>query len=286
MNIVKIMGGLGNQMFQYAFGRSHGEQCSYDLSWFANIAATPEENVTFRKYALDSFALSLKAASADDCDKLKQKSFLPKIIRKMIGARKYPRFIQEKDSSFDAGLLKKRKNAYYEGYFQCEKYFLSIREQLLKEFALALPLNEANQYMLQQIQNSNAVSLHVRRGDYVKFQASFGLCSVDYYVNAMKAISSKVITPHFFVFSDDIEWVKSNLPIPYVHTFVDNNSAHEGHFDIELMKHCKHNIIANSSFSWWGAWLNDNVNKIVVAPKVWFANGRKIDIIPNQWLQL
>lgn len=280
------MGGLGNQMFQYAFGRAHGEQCSYDLSWFEKTLANKDTSVTFRKYALDVFALSLAVANKNDCTQLKKKSHIPKIIRRFIGSPKYPYIIQEKKPSFDSELLKKRKHAYYEGYFQCEKYFLPIREQILKDFTLALPFNEANQHVLQQIQQSNAISLHVRRGDYVKLQARYRLCSLDYYKNAIKIISSNVNNPHFFVFSDDMDWVKDNLPIPHMHTFVDINSAHEGHFDIELMKHCKHNIIANSSFSWWGAWLNQHPSKIIIAPRRWFANGCKIDIVPDQWIQL
>jgi hypothetical protein len=143
----------------------------------------------------------------------------------------------------------------------------------------------------EQISRVNSVSLHVRRGDYVanlKVAAIHGLCSKEYYASAIKFISKKVERPHFFVFSDDINWVENNFKINYPCTYINQNFSNESYNDLRLMSLCQHNIIANSSFSWWGAWLNCNSEKIVIAPKKWFANSDKRcdDLIPEKWVRL
>lgn len=148
-----------------------------------------------------------------------------------------------------------------------------------------------NEQVAQNILSVNAVSLHVRRGDYVSnltINQFHGTCSLEYYNQAIAQIAKKVETPHFFVFSDDPEWVKSNLKIDYSITIVDHNNADKNYEDIRLMSLCKHHIIANSSFSWWGAWLCRNPNKIVIAPLKWF-NDKSInttDLIPDGWIKI
>ena len=142
------------------------------------------------------------------------------------------------------------------------------------------------QKILDLIHETNSVSLHVRRGDYVKLQHIHGLCDLDYYAHAIRFITEHLTNPHFFIFSDDIQWVTNNLKIGFSHTFVDINHGHDSAWDMWLMANCKHNIIANSSFSWWGAWLNQNPNKIVVAPAQWFADGQQTDIISDDWTKI
>ena len=184
--------------------------------------------------------------------------------------------------------MKYKKNIYFEGYFQTEKYFKIFRKELLKDFSLKTELNDKNKKMLEQIKSTNAISLHVRHGDYLNLQNHFKICSLDYYKNAINLIIQKVENPHFYIFSDDIDWVRKNFNLNHHITIVDINSSNEGYFDLELMKNCKHNITANSSFSWWGAWLNENPDKIVITPKTWFVNGdeERIDRIPEDWIEL
>jgi hypothetical protein len=140
------------------------------------------------------------------------------------------------------------------------------------------------------MKDANSVSLHVRRGDYVTHAATAKVlnpCSLDYYHKAIECVSRTVTSPHFFVFSDDPAWAQRNLKITFPTKYIDKNSGSQNYVDMHLMTHCKHNIIANSSFSWWGAWLNKNPDKLVIAPTNWFANGiDDRDLIPPEWIRL
>ena len=143
--------------------------------------------------------------------------------------------------------------------------------------------------MLDNILKTTSISLHIRRGDYLTPEnaETHCLCSPSYYQNAIQYIVQRVENPHFFIFSDDITWVFDNFKMPYPYTIVNVNDSYTGYYDLELMRNCKHNIIANSTFSWWGAWLNENPNKIVIAPQRWFMNQEEeIDIIPSSWVRL
>lgn len=291
--IVRLIGGLGNQMFQYAFAKAIQKKSKdtvlIDLSWFEECKKI--ECVTPREYELNMLNVEENFATEEQVKELfakdKKQKKIPKLFRKLFIS---PIFLREgKKKNFQKRLFNKKGDTYFEGYFQTEKYFLSVREELLNEFTLKQPLNEENQEMLEKIKSCNSVSLHIRRGDYTKdYAAAHGLCSLDYYKKAMDYISEKVEEPHFFLFSDDIDWVVENFDMEYPFTVVNLNNEKSGAYDLELMKHCKHNIIANSSFSWWGAWLNENPNKIVFAPKKWFAD-KKIknnDIIPKKWVKI
>ncbi len=286
MKIVKVSGGLGNQMFQYAFAKARGGVATlFDLSWFET--ATTD---TPRLYALDKLNCSVQSISSDEVDRLtgKRKSRVPKIIRRLFHLPKYTgRVTREKAAGiYEPALLE--KDGLIEGCFQSEKYFHAIREQLLKDFTPCEPLNAVNQKMLVHIKSVNAVSIHVRRGDYLNLTQKYGLCDLNYYQRAIAYIAERVSNPHFILFSDDIAWVRDNLKIDYPYTVVDINGVDNPFGDMWLMKQCQHNIIANSTFSWWGAWLNENPNKIVVAPVVWFTrdNAQFKDIIPDSWVKL
>ena len=140
------------------------------------------------------------------------------------------------------------------------------------------------------IADSNSVSIHIRRGDYVAdptMYTSHGTCDIDYYNRCVESLTEKVKDTSFFVFSDDPQWSRDSLKLQYPAIFVDHNDMEHGYEDMRLMSQCKHNIIANSSFSWWGAWLNNNENKIVLAPEKWFAKKTYIinDMIPVQWVK-
>ena len=162
--------------------------------------------------------------------------------------------------------------------------------QIRADFTFRLPLENKNAELAKQINQVNAVSLHVRRGDYVnnpKTTATHGLCSLDYYQASIRYVAERVQQPHFFIFSDDIDWVQSNLKIDFPCVYVQHNRGAESYNDMRLMSLCRHHIIANSSFSWWGAWLNPRSEKIVIAPRKWFANQTDVqDLFPAGWVTL
>ncbi len=296
MQIIKIMGGLGNQMFEYAFAKAYSmlNQCNVllDLSWFEEVKNISDNVVAKRVYELQNFYLTPCFATKEQCLPFVKlhKLYIPGCIRNYFGIPKYVNKTtkEKKGQYFEPKFLKYKKNIYFEGYFQTEKYFKIFRKELLKDFSLKTELNDKNKKMLEQIKSTNAISLHVRHGDYLNLQNHFKICSLDYYKNAINLIIQKVENPHFYIFSDDIDWVRKNFNLNHHITIVDINSSNEGYFDLELMKNCKHNITANSSFSWWGAWLNENPDKIIITPKTWFVNGdeERIDRIPEDWIEL
>lgn len=294
MKIIKIMGGLGNQMFEWAFARAYSliNNCEIllDLSSFEKVKEA-SNSITQWNYELDKFCLKAKFANKKQVNSLKgSKVPTPRIIRNLFNIPKYKSLIvyEKKPQVFDAELLKNKKNVYFEGYFQTEKYFSAFRECLLEDFTLKTELDEKNKLMLKKIKSTNSISIHVRHGDYLNLKDIYKICSLDYYKNAINLIAKQIDKPHFYIFSDDTKWIKEEFDLKFPYTIVDINSPNEGYFDLELMKNCKHNITANSSFSWWGAWLNDNPSKIVITPKTWFVNNdnKYIDRVPNEWIKI
>lgn len=141
------------------------------------------------------------------------------------------------------------------------------------------------------MRGENSVSVHIRRGDYVtksRYNKTYAHCTVKYYENAVDYIAKKFPNPHIYIFSDDTDWIKENIKFPYETEYVTHNIGQNSFEDIRLMSNCKHNVIANSTFSWWGAWLNQNSEKIVVCPDVWFQDSRIVqtDIYPKEWIRI
>ncbi len=268
--VSEILGGLGNQMFQYACGLAYSKKINakhlIDYSAF--------DKYELRNYQLDSFNITSPRIESDNLDVFQRgpvksiSKFIHKAIRKITGKQfDYNNILFEDWPNF-RNLPLKRKCYYLKGYWQSEDYFKEIRDQLLIEFSLKVTLNTNNLNMLNTIKSdSDSVSLHIRRGDYVTGPVDNSL-DLSYYHNAIDLIKNRVTNPTFYIFSDDPTWVQENLKLENAH-YIDFNKGNEGFFDIELMKNCKHNITANSSFSWWGSWLNENPNKIVIMPKVW-----------------
>lgn len=280
---VKIKGGLGNQMFQYAFIKAlslkHNCKALIDMTFYETDINNLNEKITRHSYQLDNFNISLNKITPDE---IKKYHFNIPLINRIYE-------VWRCGGKYDKCLTKERiGNKMYIGYFQSEKYFKDYREEILKDFTLKTELTEDNKKMLERITGTNSVSLHIRRGDYVNLSNIYGVCTLEYYKKAIEYISSKVSEPHFYLFSDDIAWVKENFKINYPCTIVDINTEENGYYDLELMKNCKHNIIANSSFSWWGAWLNDNTNKIVISPQKWVATTKinAQDTICENWIRL
>lgn len=298
MIIVKLSGGLGNQMFQYAaalgLASKKNQKLFIDLSFF--------HNYDLHEYALKHFNISTEII--EDIGKFNYKiinKYIPTKFHKYI--KKIPPYgvsiFKESAINFDPLFFNINDDIYLDGYWQSDKYFKEYEKIVRKEFTFKKPISEINLIIAEKIQSTNSISLHMRRGDYVvnkNTNQMHGICNLDYYYSAINLILSKVNSPYFFIFSDDINWVKSNLKLEAKHLFVEHNSEFDGrrytanknHEDIRLMSLCKHNIIANSSFSWWGAWLNQDPGKIVIAPKKWFNNEKFNinDIVPENWLRL
>jgi hypothetical protein len=179
---------------------------------------------------------------------------------------------------------------YLTGYWQSEKYFSSVEAEIRKDFTFNKPLIDRNLELSAKMATCGSISLHIRRGDYVsdaQTSAILGVCPLDYYRNAVAYVADRVANPQFFVFSDDIEWARENLGLDHPSEYIDHNRGAESYCDMQLMSKCRHHIIANSSFSWWGAWLNPHADKIVVAPKRWFAGSLdSTDLVPQTWTRL
>jgi len=296
MIIVKLMGGIGNQMFQYAAARRlahiHDTPLKLDLSWFSSVAATE----TVRNYELDTFAIKKDLAMPEEVEKLKtnNENRVYKLGRRFVNAIApfyQETFVREKYYHFDPDILKLSSNVYLEGYWHSEKYFKDIEKIIRKEFKVGIEPGEMNRQLAEAIDNTESVSIHVRRGDYVSnpITSQFhGTCTLDYYREAVGKITSQAQHAHFFVFSDDPAWVKENLGLVHPATYLDFNGPDKAYEDLRLMSLCKHHIIANSSFSWWGAWLGTNHKKIVFAPKRWFNNTKinTMDLLPDSWVKI
>lgn len=288
--IVKFNGGLGNQMFEWAIARSleksTGIPTFMDMTFFQRRYARP--------YELDVFSMDVKKVQGFWSNvKL---DTIWRFRRRLKGKRFLGTYIYEEPCfEFDENVFKVKPNTYIYGFFQSEKYFKNVEKELREDFKFKPVPDEQNQAVIDKINSTNAISLHIRRGDYVqkkRFQNKYATCSLDYYKRGVEYIVNKVEqggeTPTLFIFSDDKEWVKENLNLPYECVFVDNNSGSKSYEDLRLMSLCKHNIIANSSFSWWGAWLNNNPDKVVIAPQKWFNDEKVVqtDVIPQSWVRL
>jgi len=286
MIIVNLKGGIGNQMFQYALGRKLSLKNNDELKLeTAGLARANEVGDIYRPFSLEAFNIDKNIASAEEVQKLK---YPYGIFSK--GWRYFNfKILRKKHTLFEPKVLDWKGNIFLDGYWQSPRYFEDIRDILLKEFTLAKPFSKAGAGFVAQIKNTTAVALHVRRGDYIKnpqVQKEFGPCTLAYYKSAMAEIEKTVPSPTYFVFSDDLPWVKENLPVGDQAVFVKGAGMTDVE-DLLLMSMCQHNIIANSSFSWWSAWLNQNPAKIVVAPTPWFdKQPYDKDLIPKTWIQL
>lgn len=284
MIIIGVTGGLGNQMFQYALYekfKTLGKDAGLDLSFY-------DTNQRLRQFELDIFGAKYKLAKPRDCRKLGECSYRPadKLRRKLFG-NKNTYYEENMDKGFQPEILN-LEEAYLSGYWQCEKYFADIRETIIRDYTFQEPLSEASGEILKEIENTDSVSLHVRRGDYLSPENTVvygNICTLDYYKNAITYIRERLDSPKFFIFSNDIDWVKENLYEEGM-TLISSTSLKPDYEDMYLMSRCRNNIIANSSFSWWGAWLNQSEKKIVIAPDRWFANHEVSDAICSDWIKV
>jgi len=286
--ITSINGGLGNQLFQYAAGRTlahlHQTELVLDLSWFD---LRPNRN-TPRRFELMNYPISGRLL--DQSEKKVLRFYQGKILSRIHFLPRRWTIFREKSFHFDPKFFVLPNDVYLKGYWQSPLYFDAIRSILLDEFAPIHPPGPANEILINEMSATNSVSIHVRRGDYLSnpFAAKYhGVCSLEYYQEAIRLVGRSVEKPHFFVFSDDLEWAKSNIVFDHPVKFIGHNVGSNAFQDIRLISICKHQIIANSSFSWWGAWLNKNQNKIVIAPKTWLLVQKDTStLIPKEWIRL
>lgn len=292
MIVSHVIGGLGNQMFQYAFGKSRALALGVELR--LHVADFVEYSL-HQGFELDRvFDSSFQIVSDDEFRSFlgwRSNRYCRKALRHhYLSALRGAQFVVEPNFQFWPDVLNVRDDSYLVGYWQSEKYFSGIQEAIRSDFVFKQNFTAQNAEIAAKINQCNAVSIHVRRGDYAKnakTSATHGLCSLDYYKAAVHYISARVKQPVFFIFSDDIAWVKDNLKMDFPCHYVDHNVGAESYNDMRLMSMYSQHIIANSSFSWWAAWLNPNPEKIVIAPRKWFANGNKAeDLFPRGWVTL
>jgi hypothetical protein len=284
--VVGLSGGLGNQMFQYAAGRSLalrlGAPLILDISWFGGSAD--------RHFALSPFRVDGIQRSQWPLMPNFFSSFISRLSRRWLPHILGVPVWREPHFHYSTIFSQLTKPVFLEGYWQSEHYFQDIRHLLLQEFALRDSLPYSNAKLIKEISECDSICVHVRRGDYLTSPVAakvHGTCGVDYYQAGVRELCRGLVNPKCFIFSDDPDWVHKSLFFDCPVTVVDLNGPREAHLDLVLMTACKHFLIANSSLSWWGAWLGQYDHKKVIAPKNWFLNSDKDtrDLLPSSWLR-
>jgi hypothetical protein len=294
MIYVKLLGGLGNQMFQYAMGRKlsilHQSSMRFEVD---GLKAGEDIRTT---YELGIFNIpKIDFAKREEIFPFRRKTiFKSEFLCQVVN------YLQKRSMIVESGHLPfsqkfvddSTTNCYVRGLWQTEKYFNDVQQTIRGDFEFKEPLDGKNLELANILLNEPAaVSLHVRRGEFAndpKYAALIGTCDVNYFKSAMEIFVQRIGTARYIVFSDDLDWVKSQQFLPDSAIYVDYNQKANHFRDMQLMSLCKHNIISNSTFSWWGAWLNKNPNKVVVAPKKWFAGWEHDtrDLIPDSWVRI
>lgn len=292
---VALNGGLGNQLFQYAAAKTlavkHNTSLGLDvIPLYSKLQVS--SLATYRKLELDVFCIE-----AQRNEMLFRNKYLYPLskthffLNRLYNSWKFTYF-KEKDFSFDSSVLELPDNTYLDGHFQSEKYFKPIEEIIRNECRFKQPLYGKNREWESIIANNASVSVHIRRGDYVSLQKNLqkhGATSLEYYQKAVGLMAAKIHQPLFFIFTDDVPWVRAHFKLDFPFHIIDNNTtAESSHLDMQLISLCRHHIICNSTFSWWGAWLNNKADKIVMAPEKWFADPsiNSKDIYPSDWIKL
>jgi len=288
--VTRLIGGLGNQFFQYTAGRAlalrYNAALKLDVSGF--------ESYPLRRYELVKYPIEATIATPEelamfggDPDTGRVVQFVNAATGRSGQKPGYTRY-REPHFHFDPALFGAAPPVHLLGYWVTDRYFRHIADRIRRELTPKEPLNDDNRRALARIQSTFSVAVHIRRGDYVSnpvTTAYHGLLPLGYYRRAMDYIAERVSDPVFFVFSDDIGWVKDNLRHPVAMEMMSINRADQGHRDLQLMTACRHHILANSTFSWWGAWMSESAAKIVIAPTPWFLNMSldTRDLLPGGW---
>ncbi len=292
-------------MFLYAVARAlslkHNTELAVDTSYYSGEFQSQLPNNVHRYFELDVFNINVKEITHYDDKVLRRvrsrrlykrmRAILPCILLNSFGEKKHFVHFVEKGPQFDKSVLDLPDNVLLEGYYVSYKYFDHCSDIIKKEFSFRNSPDNYNQEMIKKITSVDSVSIHVRRGDYVTNKVvaeKFGPCTLDYYKSAVAYVADKIKSPHFFVFSDDPEWVNDHFKLDYPVDYLTHNVGNKNYEDLRLMSLCNHNIVANSCFSWWGAWLNQNSNKTVVCPEPAFdiLDIRDEDFYPENWVKI
>jgi hypothetical protein len=292
MIIVRLISGLGNQLFQYSVGRElsikHNVPLKLDLSFY--------DTQNLRENSLMNFNINAEIATSKEIDKYKlfngykkDEFYLYKKILPFIPTQYIKHFKEKTWWLYDSDIRKIGPNCYLDGYWQNYQYLINLSHKTLKDLTLKNNISNDARLQLEEMIKVNSVAIHVRRGDYVTDESArnyMGILPQSYFLDAIDFIKNKIDNPVFYIFSDDIEWFKKNIKLDLPTKFIENNPDY---IDLELMQNCKHNIISNSSFSWWAAFLNKNVNKIVISPKTWVNNpvlNNSVNIQMPNWIKI
>lgn len=287
MIVFQAQGGLGNQLFQYAAARRLAlqNQCNLviDHHWFDH----PRPGETPRPLELQRYPVTMRLATPFELLRWAPlRSRWARYLKPLLPMN----LVREHGHGVNRNVLSAPPNSYLSGFWQSEAYFADIREQLLQELSPIEPPGPEDAAMTARMQQGIPISVHVRRGDYVSLasaSAYHGLCTLDYYRKAIAYIAERVPSPTLFVFSDDPDWTRANLKSPFPTHYVDHNPPEKAFQDLRLMSLCRHHILANSSFSWWGAWLSRSADGLVIAPERWYAVDRPTpDLIPSRWIRM
>ncbi|MFC7371387.1 alpha-1,2-fucosyltransferase [Fictibacillus iocasae] len=290
MIIVKVYGGLGNQLFQYFFGKALAEKYNtvvkYDLTFFSS-----SDNNEIRDFSIDKFNTNFHVANSQEINNFKKNSNTINRINKLtriLGIDKVLGNYYEELEEFklDSKLITSiNDNKYFQGYWQSYEYLKGIEGLIKNEMVLDFKESENFKRVINDIEKNESICLHVRRGDYVRLGWNLPL---EYYTQALKKITANIPNFKLFIFSDDKEWILENFQMASGEVICINDFNFNDYEELYLMSKCKHNIISNSTFSWWGAYLNSNKGKIVIAPHVWVKglNVKDIEIIPPTWTVL
>ena len=293
MNKVLIYGGLGNQMFQYALNIALNEKGNKSSILFTNFFYNQHHNgfnlsTAFKlKLPFPLNVYDFLLSYGEIVFRNKKVSYLLQKLITRHHKKKYISYREEEEFIYDEKIFNKTSNLFV-GIWQVEAYFKDYKDIVSREFVFKHPKDKKNKNLIEQINAGNSISIHVRRGDYNSSAWSKThdvIKDKTYYSNAINYLNEKIKNPHYYIFSDDIPWVKENLEFPGS-TFVDHNKGKNAYIDMYLMSLCKHNIIANSTFSWWGAWLNKNENKIVIIPERWLNTKNCPGIYPSGWIKM
>lgn len=290
MIIVQLKGGLGNQLFQYAAGLSlsmhHHVPLKVDIT---ELSGASKNNDTKRDFDLQQLAMPPIVATVTEINEKTHQPFVEKYFQKLLPPYKR-KIYKEASFSFDEHFFHAGKNIYLKGYRQSEQYFLPIANTIKQGFLFKEEVTAKVEPLAVELRQTNSVSVHVRRGDFANplFAAHHGTLDSSYYQTSIHKMQSLIGNCNFYVFTDSPEWVKENLQFPEEAVFVSGNMSTNHFQDFYLISQCRHNIIANSTFSWWAAWLNNNPEKIVIAPQHWFTSKlyNAKDIYASGWLVL
>ncbi len=290
MIIVNLRGRLGNQMFGYALYcslKSLGKEVFLDLG--CNRESGKQAGiVSATQYNIDLFSVKYQLANDEIAKSLMQDKENPNLIKRW-EYRIFPgrcKYYEEKKTGVYNPLIFKFDNVYLDGYWQSEKYFTDIAGEIRNLYQFPDKYSDYQKRVMNQIKNKNSVSIHIRRGDYLAHTDIYGVTDIKYYQKAMLFFQERKENIHFFIFTNDIGWAKKNFSGTNITVIENSQDLLTNNLDMSLMAFCQHNIIANSSFSWWGAWLNKNPDKIIVAPKVWEIGKKTQDIWGEGWVRL